>query len=58
MGSFFSLLILVADIWAIMNVVQSRASTGGKVLWTAMILVLPAFGFIIWFMVGPRRMRF
>ncbi|UCC47753.1 MAG: PLDc_N domain-containing protein [Gemmatimonadota bacterium] len=57
MGSFFSLLVLVADIWAIVNIFQSRVSTGAKVLWTALVLILPAFGFIIWFMAGPRSQR-
>ncbi len=57
MGSFFSLLVLVADIWAIVNIFQSRVSTGAKVLWTALVLILPALGFIIWFMLGPRSQR-
>ena len=48
------LAILIADIWAIVNIFQSRASTGAKVLWTALILLLPVLGLIIWFFAGPR----
>jgi len=46
------LLILVADVWAIINISQSGASTGRKVAW--IVLVLPVAGFKIWFLLGPR----
>ncbi len=57
MGSISGLIglaILIADIWAIVNIFQSRASTGAKVLWAALILLLPVLGLIIWFFAGPR----
>ncbi len=53
-GGIFGLLILIADIWAIVNVVQSPAGTGGKVLWIVLILVLPVLGLILWFFLGPK----
>lgn len=48
------LIILIADIWAIMNVVSSSASTGAKILWSLLILVLPVIGLIIWYFAGPK----
>ena len=51
------LLILVADVWAIINISQSGASTGRKVAWIVLVLVLPVAGFIIWFLLGPRTGR-
>ena len=48
------LIILIADIWAIVNVFQSGASTGGKVLWILVILILPVLGLLIWLIAGPR----
>ncbi|OKH88585.1 MULTISPECIES: PLD nuclease N-terminal domain-containing protein [Thalassospira] len=51
------LIILIADIWAIINVFGSGASTGSKILWTILILVLPVVGLIIWFFAGPRSSR-
>ncbi len=54
LGGLIGLIVLIADVWAILNVFQSRRSTGGKVLWTAVILVMPVLGFIIWFFAGPR----
>lgn len=56
-GGFFGLLVLIADIWAIVNVIGSRSSTGGKVLWTVLILLLPVVGFLIWLVAGPRTSK-
>jgi hypothetical protein len=56
-GGFFGLLILIADVWAIVNVIGSRSSTGGKVLWTVLILLLPLVGFLIWLVAGPRTAK-
>jgi succinate dehydrogenase/fumarate reductase cytochrome b subunit len=48
------ILILVADVWAILNVFQSSESTGTKALWIVLVLVLPVLGFIIWYFAGPK----
>lgn len=53
-GGILGLIILVADVWAIVKTVQSGASTGAKVAWIVLILVLPLLGFIIWLLFGPR----
>ncbi len=50
----FGLIILALDIWAIINNVGSSASTGRKVLWSLLVLVLPVVGLIIWLLMGPR----
>jgi len=52
-SGFFGLLILVADIWAIVKILQSGASTGEKVLWIALIVILPVLGLILWLIFGP-----
>jgi hypothetical protein len=54
-NSFWGLIVLVADIWAIVNIFQSSAGTGAKVLWTVLVLLLPVVGFIIWFFAGPKK---
>lgn len=56
-GGILGLLILIADIWAIVHVIGSGASTGSKVLWVVLILILPVIGLIIWLVAGPRRTR-
>jgi succinate dehydrogenase/fumarate reductase cytochrome b subunit len=50
----FGLVVLVADVWAVVNVFQSGADTGRKVLWTVLIIVLPVLGFILWYFLGPK----
>jgi hypothetical protein len=51
------LIVLIADIWAIVNIFQSGADTGKKVIWTVVVILLPVLGFILWFFVGPRTGR-
>ena len=53
-NGIFGLLILVADVWAIVNIVQSGATTGAKVLWIVLVLLLPLLGLAIWFFAGPK----
>lgn len=53
-GGILGLLLLIADIWAIVNTIQSAASTGAKVLWTVFIIIAPLLGLIVWFFAGPR----
>jgi hypothetical protein len=50
----FAVLILVADVWAILNIFQSSESTGSKALWIALVLLLPVLGFVIWYFAGPK----
>jgi hypothetical protein len=56
-GGILGLIILIADIWAIVSVIGSGASTGSKVLWILLILILPVIGFIVWLLAGPRAGR-
>ncbi|BBU54732.1 hypothetical protein KU6B_09970 [Mameliella alba] len=51
------LILLGLAVWAIVNIINSGASTGGKVLWTLFVLLLPLLGFIVWLIAGPRSTR-
>lgn len=55
--TLLGILILAADIWAIINIVQSGATTGKKVLWVLLVVLLPVVGLIIWFLLGPKSAR-
>ena len=48
------LLILIGDVWAIINIIQSSASNEKKALWIIVVLLLPLLGLILWFFLGPR----
>jgi hypothetical protein len=50
----FGLIVLIADVWAIVNVFQSSADTGKTVLWTVLVIILPVLGFILWYFLGPK----
>jgi hypothetical protein len=54
MESVIGIAILIADVWAIVNIFQSSATTGKKVLWIVLVLLLPVLGLILWFLLGPR----
>ncbi|MEH6492840.1 PLDc N-terminal domain-containing protein [Halopseudomonas sp.] len=53
-GGILGLLILIGDIWAVINILQSNASMGAKLLWVLLVVLLPLLGLIIWFFAGPR----
>lgn len=53
-GGLFGLIILILDIWAILKIIESGATTGSKVLWIVIIVLLPLLGLIIWWLAGPR----
>ena len=48
------LIILALDIWAIVSIIGSGTSTGKKVLWVLLVLILPLVGFLIWLLAAPR----
>ena len=51
------LLVLILDIWALLKIIQSGATTGNKVVWILVILLLPIIGLILWWLLGPRSGR-
>ena len=48
-------IILVADIYAVLQIAQSSASNGKKAIWIAIVIVLPVLGLIVWYLMGPGR---
>jgi hypothetical protein len=56
-GGIGGLIVLIADVWAIVNIFQSGADTGSKVVWTVIVILLPVLGFILWFFFGPKSSR-
>ena len=53
-NSVLGLLILIADIYALISILGSRATAGQKLLWCVLVVLLPVIGLIIWFLMGPR----
>ena len=55
--SVLGLLILVGDVWAIINIFQSPASNEKKLIWIVAGVLLPLLGLILWYVLGPRGRR-
>jgi hypothetical protein len=56
-SGILGLIILVLDVFAIVNVTQSNEPTGSKVLWIVIVLLLPVVGLILWWLLGPKSAR-
>ena len=54
-GGIIGLIGLALVVWALINIVLSGASTGAKVLWVLLVILLPLIGVIVWFFAGPRK---
>lgn len=50
----FGVIIFALDVWAIASVINSNAPTGTKILWIALIAILPVVGLILWYFMGPK----
>ena len=53
-GGIFGFLLLIADIYAVVSILNSTRPTGNKVLWIVLVFLLPALGWLCWFFFGPR----
>jgi succinate dehydrogenase/fumarate reductase cytochrome b subunit len=56
-NSLLGVLILIGDIWAIMNIFQSPVSNEKKLLWIIVVVLLPLLGLILWYFLGPRNRK-
>lgn len=54
MNYIFGIIIFVLDVLAIASIINTNASTGTKILWIAIIVILPVIGLIIWYFAGPK----
>jgi hypothetical protein len=55
--SLWGLLVLAGDVWAIINIFQSGASSEKKLVWILVVVLLPVLGLVVWYFIGPRNGR-
>jgi Phospholipase_D-nuclease N-terminal len=55
MREIIGLAVLAADIWAVLNIAQSKEKDGAKALWILAVLVLPVVGLAVWYFAGPKK---
>ena len=54
MGGLLGIVVAVLDIWAIIRVLGSGATTAAKIGWSLLIILLPFVGLVIWYFAGPK----
>jgi hypothetical protein len=52
------LIILIADIYAIVMILQSSAKSIEKLIWSLVVFLLPLIGLIVWYFSGPGKKPF
>ena len=50
---FFGLIHLALWVYAVIQIFNSPASTGTKILWIVIVAVLPLVGIVAWYFIGP-----
>ena len=50
-----ALIILAADIWAIVQILKSGNTGGTKLFWVLIIICLPVIGLLAWLVIGRRN---
>ncbi|PWG62922.1 PLDc N-terminal domain-containing protein [Spiribacter halobius] len=53
-GGLLGLLLLVANVYAIIRTAGSHAGALAKAVWIVAILILPVFGLLAWLLFGPK----
>ena len=52
------LIVLIADIYAIVMILQSSVKGVEKLVWALVVFLLPLIGVIIWYFAGPGKKPF
>ena len=55
MGGLLGLIVFVLDIIAIIDCVKTVKEMGKKVLWIALIVILPLIGLILYYVIGKKK---
>ena len=49
-----ALLLLAIDVWSIGLILKARAARRETALWICIVLLVPVFGCIFWYALGPK----
>jgi len=55
MPGILGLVVLILDIWAIVKILNGRMKQDKKILWVLVVAFLPVLGFILWYLMGPKK---
>lgn len=54
MSYLFGIIIFALDVWAIASIINTNETTTTKLIWIALVAILPVVGLIIWWLAGPK----
>lgn len=54
MDYIFGIVIFLLDVWAIASIINTNEPMSKKLLWIAVVVILPVLGLIIWYFMGPK----
>jgi len=54
MGYIFGIIIFALDVWAIASIINTNEAMTTKLVWIALVAILPLLGLIIWWFAGPK----
>ena len=57
MDAVLGILHFLLWVYSVIRILGSNASTGDKVLWILVVLILPLVGLLIWLFLGPGSPR-
>lgn len=58
MGRIWGILVIVIDVLAVLDVLKSDRELEKKILWIAVIVLVPLFGALIWYVVSRKIINF
>lgn len=53
-NSLLGLVVLVLDVVAIIDIIQSSMNTTRKIIWILAVLIFPIVGMIVYFLIGKK----
>ncbi|WP_017999099.1 PLDc N-terminal domain-containing protein [Paracoccus sp. N5] len=54
MSYILGIIIFALDVWAIASIINTNETTTTKLIWIALVAILPVVGLIIWWLAGPK----
>lgn len=55
MGRLISIIILIIDVFVILDIIRSNKDTEKKVLWIIAVIFLPILGPILYYFIGKKQ---
>ncbi|MFP3515534.1 PLD nuclease N-terminal domain-containing protein [Pseudomonas sp. SIMBA_077] len=50
-----AVILLLLELWTISRVLKSHAPVNSRCMWVAVVIFLPLFGMLAWFMFGAKQ---